>query len=170
MMSYRFPVLSAPNFSAGTVFHSSTSPRADLLRALGADLIAESGSGQVHPSADAVEDSTGFVITFDVPGISPEDIEVLTEDNVLTVSGSVPESELKDGERQLFSERPRGAFTRKLRFPKSANLSSIVASYANGVLQLRVAKVEPVQPRRVPVTVGAAIDTTPSTPVEQRSE
>lgn len=151
MLSYRFPVLSAPDFSNGTVFGGTTSPRNELLRAFSGDF----DSGQTFPAADAIEDANGFELTFNVPGIAPDNIEVFAEDHVLTVKGAVAKRELKDGDRPLFTERPQGSFTRKLRFPKSADLTNISASVANGVLRLRVAKIEPAQPRRVPVTVEA---------------
>ena len=42
-----------------------------------------------------------------------------------------------------------------LRLPKSADLGAIQASYANGVLTVRVAKVAPAQARKIVVEVGA---------------
>ena len=107
-----------------------------------------------QPAADAREDSTGFTLTLDVPGLTPESVEVLAEDGTLTVKGARPAATLAEGERTLFAERSRGAFVRRFRLPKSADTQAIAATYAHGVLALRIGKLVPAQPRRVPVTAA----------------
>jgi HSP20 family protein len=109
------------------------------------------------PAADAREDSTGFTITLDVPGLAPESVEVLAEDGTLTVKGARPAATLAEGERTLFAERSQGAFQRRFRLPKSADPQAIEATYAHGVLSLRIGKLAPAQPRRVPVTVAGVV-------------
>lgn len=110
-----------------------------------------------QPTADAREDSTGFTLTLDVPGVSPDSVEVLAEDSTLTVKGTRPATTLAEEERTLFAERSQGAFLRRFRLPKSADPQAISATYAHGVLSLRIGKLAPAQPRRVPVTVGEAV-------------
>jgi HSP20 family protein len=107
-----------------------------------------------QPSAEAREDATGYSLTLDLPGVSPESVEVLAEDSVLTVKAERTAAPLAEGERVLFAERSHGAFTRRFRLPKSADLQSVSASYAHGVLSVRVAKVAPVQPRKVTINVA----------------
>ena len=161
MLTYRFPfhaaALGALGSSADTGFNHARPSRVvrnEVLRAIGQDVASFDGSG--FPRADAREDATGFTVQLDVPGIAPQGIEVLAEDQLLLVRGSTATAELADGERQLFAERSNGSFERRWRFPKSADLHTIAATYLNGVLTLRIAKVEPAQPRKVPVTVSAA--------------
>lgn len=72
-----------------------------------------------QPTADAREDSTGFTLTLDVPGVSPDSVEVLAEDSTLTVKGTRPATTLAEGERTLFAERSQGAFLRRFRLPKA---------------------------------------------------
>lgn len=106
-----------------------------------------------QPATDAREDDTGFTLTLDLPGVSPESVEVLAEDGVLTVKGARVAPAAAEGVRAVFTERAHGAFLRRFRLPKSADLQAIDASYSHGVLTLRVGKVAPAQPRRVPVSV-----------------
>lgn len=106
-----------------------------------------------QPAAEAREDATGFTVALDVPGVSPDSLEVVAEDGVLTVRGSRAERELAEGEKALFREGARGGFSRQFRLPKSADLQAVSAQYAHGVLTVRVAKLTPAQPKRVPVEV-----------------
>lgn len=106
-----------------------------------------------EPAVTAREDNDGFTLAFDVPGVPADQVEVLAEGGVLTIKGARATAPLGKDERILFGDRPAGEFQRRFRLPKQADLQHITASHANGVLTVRVAKVAPVQPRRVPVVV-----------------
>lgn len=106
-----------------------------------------------HPTAEAREDATGFTVTLDVPGVAPETLEVLAEEGVLLVKGARAERTLDEGERTLFREGGRGTFARRFRLPKTADLQQVTASYAHGVLSVRIAKLAPTQPKKVQVSV-----------------
>jgi HSP20 family protein len=120
------------------------------------------GSATWTPATDGVEDSTGYTLELELPGIAPDAVELLAEEGVLIVRGEKAAAEMQDGQKRLFGERAHGAFERRFRLPKSADLSNVEARYALGVLTIRVAKVAPAQPRRVPI----AVDTGPVTTTE----
>lgn len=109
---------------------------------------------QWSPAVTARESASGYVFELDLPGVSPDTVEVLAADGMLTVRGNRPATELADGEKTFFSERRQGPFTRRFRLPKNADLQKVSASYALGVLTVSVARTEPAQPVRVPVTVA----------------
>jgi len=113
-----------------------------------------SRNGGLTPPADALEDSSGFTLEMEIPGIDPRAVELLAEDGVLIARGEKASDRLEEGTRVLFGERARGSFERRFRLPKSADLSAIEARYAHGVLTVRVAKVAPAQPRRVQIAIG----------------
>jgi HSP20 family protein len=136
-----------------TAVRTTSAVRRDLDR-LFDDAFGTRAPGAWQPSADAREDATGYTIAMDLPGVSPDSLEVLAEDGALTVRGTRPVRELAAAERMVFAERPRGAFVRRFRLPKAADLQSVSATFEHGVLQVRIAKVAPAQPRRVPVTVA----------------
>lgn len=133
---------------------ATTAPRRDVSRFVD-DVFTGRLAGAWQPAVDAREDATGYSIHMDLPGVSPESVEVLAEDSTLTVRGNRPARALADNERLIFAEPVAGEFVRRFRLPKSADLQAVTASSANGVLQVRIAKVEPAQPRRVRVTVAA---------------
>lgn len=116
-----------------------------------------SAVGPQMPRADATEHPHGFTLELELPGISPDRVEVVAEDGVLVVRGGHETREATEGSRVIFAERSVGQFERRFRLPKSADLNAIEATYADGVLTISVPKVAPAQPRRVQVTVDQRV-------------
>ncbi len=111
-----------------------------------------------QPVTDAREDAAGYTLSLELPGVSPSNVEVLSEDGLLTVRGTKRAPELQPGQQVAFSERAHGEFIRHFRMPKRADLHAVTATYTLGVLTIRVAKLAPAQPTRVPITVAAALE------------
>lgn len=105
------------------------------------------------PVVEAKETDAGYSFDMEIPGVSPESVEVLALDGVLTIRGSKPAKEASEGERVLLNERRDGRFERTFRLPKEADLNQVTASYRLGVLTVQVAKAAPAQAVRVPVSV-----------------
>ena len=116
-----------------------------------------SAAGAMAPRANALEHPRGFTLEMELPGISPDRVEVVAEDGVLVVRGGHEARELAEGSRVIFAERAVGQFERRFRLPKSADLNAIEATYADGMLTISVAKLAPAQPRRVQVTVDQRV-------------
>lgn len=102
---------------------------------------------------DVYETDGGYVIYTALPGVSPEDIHVSVEDDVLTISGEVakPAFEEKDNVRTLAQERTTGKFTRSVRVSTPVESDKIEAAYENGLLKLTLPKTPAAQPRQIPV-------------------
>jgi HSP20 family protein len=99
--------------------------------------------------ASATEDA--FVLTANVPGVNPEDVEITFDGEELTIRGKfLPQPE--NGEL-LKSELFHGSFERKLSFKVPVNPEAIEAAYEHGVLTLRVPKAEVVKPKQIKVQV-----------------
>lgn len=111
------------------------------------------------PAANGYEDANGFKMEFEVPGFSSEQLEVTAQDGALIVRGNKPEAQLAEGTRALFVESSAKSFERKLRLPKTADVASISASHANGVLTINVAKLATVAPRKVAINTDAKVET-----------
>ena len=117
---------------------------------------AEDGSNVVTsrwtPAVDVEEDAERFVITADVPGVDPKDIELTMENGVLTVKGE-RRSEAKDeggnGYRRV--ERVYGGFHRRFTLPDTADAEAISASGRHGVLEVVIPKRAALQPKRIAV-------------------
>jgi HSP20 family protein len=100
---------------------------------------------------DAYRVGDEFVVAFDLPGVSPDAIDMDVERNVLTVRAerrpTVPD---QDVEMQV-AERPLGVFSRQLFLGDSLDSEHIQASYESGVLTLRIPVAEQAKPRKIAI-------------------
>jgi len=103
------------------------------------------------PAVDIREEPDAFVLSADVPGVDPKDIEVTMEQGVLTLKGerAHDKEEEKKGFRRV--ERVRGSFLRRFTLPDTVDPDQITARTNNGVLEIRVPKGEKAQPRRIEI-------------------
>ncbi len=107
------------------------------------------------PAIEASETPTEYVITAELPGISPENVEVAMAEGVLTLKGKKEEerrSEDKDRKFHLW-EREYGMFERTFRFPLEVAENRVSAEFANGVLLVKLPKLQQhkAAPRTVPI-------------------
>jgi len=115
------------------------------------DRLARHAFGQVPAlPLDVVRHENGVTLRLDVPGIDPEQLEVTVDRGVLTISGK-REEERTENDKFYVRERTMGTFTRRLRLSENLNADAVEASYANGVLEVRVPVLEQAKPRKVEV-------------------
>ena len=98
---------------------------------------------------DAYANEDAIVLTADVPGLKPEELEVTLEGDTLTIRG-----ELKNRDEQhnyVLRERPTGRFERTLTINTPIDASKVEATFADGVLTLTLPKAEAVKPKQIKV-------------------
>jgi HSP20 family protein len=100
---------------------------------------------------DAFRDGEQFVVRFDLPGVSPDSIDLDVERNVLTVKAE----RTSDGTELQVAERPKGVFSRQLFLGDTLDTDRIEANYDQGVLTLRIPVAAQAKPRKIAVTAGA---------------
>lgn len=118
------------------------------------DRWARSLSGTRSPAAmpiDAYRHGDAFFVHFDLPGVSPDSIDVTVEENALTVRAERPRPVPEDAE-VFAAERPAGVFSRQLSLGQSIDTGHIEAGYAAGVLTLRLPVAEHAKPRRIEIS------------------
>jgi HSP20 family protein len=103
------------------------------------------------PPLEAHETADRFVITVELPGLGPEDVDISVEDNVLTLTGERRFSSDRSEEDFHRIERRYGTFARSLTLPATADASAIEASFDAGVLTVTVPKREEAKPRKIQV-------------------
>jgi HSP20 family protein len=90
---------------------------------------------------DVTEKPDAFVVHAEIPGVKKDEIQVTIEGNQVTIAADVKrETEQKDGDRLLRSERYYGAVYRSFVLPVELDESSSQARYESGVLELTLAK------------------------------
>ncbi|MFD3452817.1 Hsp20/alpha crystallin family protein [Streptomyces sp. NPDC058691] len=101
---------------------------------------------------DAYRDGDQYVIVFDLPGISPEAIDIDVERNMLTVKAERRPTANAENVQMELSERPLGVFSRQLVLADTLDTEHIQADYDAGVLTLRIPVAERAKPRKISIT------------------
>jgi HSP20 family protein len=106
------------------------------------------------PPIDLVEAEDHFVLKADLPGLAEGDVNIEVQDGTLTISGE-REAEHEQREKGWYRiERSFGSFNRSLTLPDGVDPDRIDASFANGVLEVRIPKPEERKPRRISISGG----------------
>jgi HSP20 family protein len=103
---------------------------------------------------DAYRSGDELVVAFDLPGVTPESIELDVERNVLTVRAERRPVATGDDVEMQVSERPLGVFSRQLFLGDALDTDRINANYEAGVLVLRVPIREQAKPRKIQISSG----------------
>ena len=105
---------------------------------------------------DAYRVGDEFVVAFDLPGVSPEAIELDVERNVLTVKAERRPVVTGDQVEMQVAERPLGVFSRQLFLGDTLDTEHIEAGYEAGVLTLRIPIAERAKPRKIAIANAAS--------------
>jgi HSP20 family protein len=105
------------------------------------------------PPVDIYEDEHNITLKLEVPGIDEKDIDVRIDNNTLTVHGErkIEKEEKEENFRRV--ERQYGSFTRSFTLPSSVDVSQVSADYAQGVLNIKLAKKAEAKPKQIKVNV-----------------
>ena len=106
--------------------------------------------GSFSPPCDITEEEDASTIYLDIPGMSIEKVEISTSDRTLIVKGERV-SETSGGFTR--SERIFGNFVRTWTVPSNLDLDAVEASYAEGVLKIRVPKKPEATPKTIQINV-----------------
>jgi HSP20 family protein len=99
---------------------------------------------------DAWQEDGEFVVAFDLPGVSVDTVDLDIERNVLTVRAERRDPTQPNVEL-IAAERPRGVFSRQLILGDTLDTEKVKASYADGVLTLRIPVLEKAKPRKIEI-------------------
>ena len=107
----------------------------------------------VSIKVDVSESDKGYVVPAEIPGVRKDDIHVTIEGNQVSISAEVKrETEKKEGERVLRSERYYGSSYRSFVLPTEIDEAASEAKYDNGVLELKLAKKAAVTGRKLAIS------------------
>jgi HSP20 family protein len=105
-----------------------------------------------NPAVDIREDQSELCLSMELPGLAPEDVEITTDNGVLTVRGE-KHDERKEGEENRYHlvERSYGSFTRSFQLPQGLDEGKIAADFNLGVLKVHIPKAALPQPRKIQI-------------------
>jgi len=115
----------------------------------GAGSPGRQGQQRWIPAMDLTEVEQEYVLRADLPGLTSNDVEIEVKDDVLTISGERKSEHEDRGEGFYRMERLFGRFSRSLDLPSGIDPDGVGASFANGVLEVRIPKPEQAKAKRV---------------------
>lgn len=119
-------------------------------KGLGSETDEARRAAALVPAVDIWEDADGIVLKADLPGVSKDGLAVRVDGETLTIEGPVSLGEsakLKD----VYAEVRVARYRRSFVLGRDLDTGKIAASLKNGVLELRIPKLEAAKPRRIPV-------------------
>lgn len=103
------------------------------------------------PSCEVVEEGNNYILKFDMPGVSKNQVKVEVIDNQLTVSAERKEEKKQENKKKFLSEVYYGSYTRSFTLPGAVNEKKVDAKFENGVLTVTIPKTEALQTKQIPV-------------------
>ena len=106
------------------------------------------------PLSDMYETKDDLFVTFELPGVREKDVNVSITSDMLTLKGERRfERDVKD-EGYYRLERVYGKFDRSMPLPVAVQADKVKATYRDGVLEIRLPKVEEVKPKEIKIDVA----------------
>jgi HSP20 family protein len=103
------------------------------------------------PAVDVKDSDKDVEVSFELPGLSEKDVELILENDTLTVKGEKQEE--KSDKTTGYSERSYGAFERSVALPPGLLTDKAEAAFKNGVLTVSIPKSKETQTqaKRIPI-------------------
>ena len=105
------------------------------------------------PVVDIFEEIGHLRIVAEIPGVKPDAVKILVENNVLTIQGTKEQLAEQKAEKVHRYERTYGVFERSFTLPATVDATSIKATYELGVLTIILPKVEMAKPREIKLEI-----------------
>lgn len=107
------------------------------------------------PAMNVWTNPDGAVITAELPGVNPDDIDISVVGETLTLTGSRTPQELKEGEKYHRRERGYGKFTRTFQLPFTVEANKVEAVFNKGVLHISLPRAEADKPKKITIKATA---------------
>ena len=102
------------------------------------------------PDVDIFETEKEITILADMPGVKSNNLSIDLRENILTLDGEVQAPEAT-GEVDIFREYRTGKYYRQFNLSEVIDQAKIEAEMKEGVLRLKLPKVEAAKPRKIAV-------------------
>ena len=107
-----------------------------------------------RPQMDVYETPEEVIIMAEIAGVREEDLDILCTSKAIRISGVRAEVPLMNDAKYRLAEIQYGSFERILSFPAQIDPEVYSASITNGVLSIRLAKLQLDKAFRIPIDGG----------------
>lgn len=102
------------------------------------------------PLADVYEADNDLRVILEMPGVEKSNVDIRVEDGVLSVEGRLDLAKYQ-GLQPLYTEYNIGHYSRSFRLSSKIDQNKIAAEMKDGVLSLKLPKVEEAKPRTIQI-------------------
>jgi HSP20 family protein len=93
----------------------------------------------------------GAIVTAELPGMQPTDLDINVVNDTLTIKGSREAEKLSEGETMHRCERGTGSFSRSLQLPFKIEAEKVDAKFCKGILEIKLPRAESEKPKKISV-------------------
>lgn len=97
------------------------------------------------------KDQKEYVVEASLPGVKPEEIEITSSGDTLTIRYATKGEEKVEKPKYMRRERYEGEMSRTFTLPTQIDPEKVQATYEHGVLTLHIPKSEAAKPKQIPV-------------------
>ena len=108
-------------------------------------------SAPSYPAINIWTNDDGQLITAEMPGVHPEDINIDVNADALSISGERKPDEVAKDAAYHRRERGYGAFSRTIQLPFMVDPNKVEANFKNGVLMISLPRAEVDKPKKITV-------------------
>src|SRR5215831_1037485 len=105
------------------------------------------------PVLDMHETTDEVVLSFELPGVSDQDVSLSITGDLLTLKGERTANREFKEEDAYRTERVYGKFERSVQLPMPVQADKVNATYRDGVLEVKLPKAEEVKPKAIKIDI-----------------
>ena len=103
------------------------------------------------PAVNIWSNDEKAVLTAELPGIDPQDLDITVKNDVITIRGKREARQPGENETLIRRERETGSFVRSFELPMKVDADNVSAEYRRGILEVTLPRSEADKPRKINV-------------------
>ena len=104
-----------------------------------------------YPAINIWMNEDGQVISAEMPGVHPDDIDIDVTGDALSISGDRKPDEVVKEAHYHRRERSYGSFSRTIQLPFMVDTNKVEASFKNGILLINLPRAEADKPKKIAI-------------------
>jgi len=109
---------------------------------------------QTFPPVNLWSDDEKAVLKAELPGMKKSDIDIMVQNNLLTIEGNRKLETLEENEDYHRRERGYGNFKRTIGLPFAIDSEKITAKVSNGILTVELPRREEDKPKKIEISTS----------------
>ena len=108
-------------------------------------------SAPSYPAINIWTNEDGQLISAEMPGVNPDDIDIDVTGDALSISGQRKPDKVAKEAHYHRHERSYGSFSRTVQLPFMVDTNKVEASFKNGILMVSLPRAEADKPKKITI-------------------